>query len=101
MAKFDVIFGGEGVEIAKNRGEYGKREFQELFKYVIRFDIALLVAAIFSNGEAPLLCQFWPFFGIIGQLAALLIFSNLPKRCYLVSFIFVDNFKSITHQEGP
>ena len=89
MAKFEVIFGGEGVEIAKNGGEYGKREFQELFKYVIRFDIALLVAEIFSNKEAPLLCEFWPYFGIIGQLSVLQIFQNLPKRRYLVPFTFV------------
>ena len=50
---------GEGVEIAKNGGENGKREFQELFKYVIRFDIALLVAAIFNNRDAPILAIFW------------------------------------------
>ncbi len=80
---------GEGLEIAKNGGEYGKREFQELFKYVIRFDVALLVAAIFSNREAPFLCQFWPFFGIIGQFAALQIFQNFFKRRYLMSFTFV------------
>ena len=89
MANFDVIFPDEGEEIAENGGEYGKSEFQELFKYVIRFDIALLVAEIFSNKEAPLLCQFWPFFGIIGQLPALQIFQNLPKRRYLVPFTLV------------
>ena len=80
LANFDVIFRGEGVEIAKNGGEYGKKEFQELFKYVIRFDIALLVAEIFSNKEAPLLCQFWPLFGIIGQLPVVQICQNLHKR---------------------
>ena len=41
LANFDIIFRGEGLDIAKIGGEYGKREFQELFKYVIRFDIAL------------------------------------------------------------
>ena len=35
LANFDVIFRGEAVEIAKLGGEYGKREFQELFKYLI------------------------------------------------------------------
>ena len=63
LANFDVIFRGEGLEIAKNSGEHGKREFQQLIKYVIRFDIALLVADIFSNKEAPpfmpILAIFW------------------------------------------
>ena len=58
MANFDVIFGGEGVEIAKIGEEYGKREFQELFKYEIRFLVLLMVAEISIIKETPLFSDF-------------------------------------------
>ena len=89
LANFDVIFRGEGVEIEKNGGEYGKRDLQELFKYVIRFHISFLVGEILSKKEALHLYQFPPFFGIIGQLTSLQFFQNLPKRRHAVVLTLV------------
>jgi len=51
LANFDIIFRGEGVEIAKIGGKWGKREFQELFKYQIGFYVALMVAEILAVKE--------------------------------------------------
>jgi len=58
LANFGVISRGEGVEIAKIGGEYGKREFQELFKYQISFYVALMVAEILAVKETPLFSDF-------------------------------------------
>ena len=58
LAKFDVISRGEGVEIAKIGGKYGEREFQELFKYQIRFYVALRIAEILAVKETPLFSDF-------------------------------------------
>ena len=48
----------EEVEIAKIRGRIGKREFEELFKYYVRFSVALTVAEIFTIKETPLFSDF-------------------------------------------
>ena len=58
LAKFDVIFRGEGVEIAKISEEQGKREFQELFKYQISLYVSLLVAQISGVKGTPLFSDF-------------------------------------------
>ena len=59
------------MEIAKIGEEYGKRIFQELFKYQIRFSVVSVVAEISVIKETPLFSdfsKFWSFFGIIDQL---------------------------------
>jgi len=58
LANFDVIFRGEGVEIAKISEEQGKREFQELFKYQISLYVSLLVAQISGVKGTPLFSDF-------------------------------------------
>ena len=58
----------EGVKIAKIRGRVAKREFEELFKYYIRFSVALTVGEIFTVKETPLFSDFWLIFRIIDQL---------------------------------
>ena len=58
MVNFDVIFKGERVEIAKNGGEYGKREFQGLFKYHIRYSVAVTVVEISIIKVRPLFSDF-------------------------------------------
>ena len=58
LVNFGVIFTGEGVEIAKLGEEYGKREFQELFKYQISFYVALMVAEILAVKETPIFSDF-------------------------------------------
>ena len=55
MANFDIIFMGEGVEMAKIGEDFGKREFQELLKYQISFYVALMVAEIPAVKETPLI----------------------------------------------
>jgi len=54
LANFDVIFRGEGVKIANIGEDIGERATQELFKYQIRFAVALMVAEISTNKETPL-----------------------------------------------
>ena len=54
LANFNIIFLGEGVEIEKIVYDIGERTTQELFKYQIRFAVALMVAEISTNKETPL-----------------------------------------------
>ena len=58
LANIDVIFRDEEVEIAKIGDNIGKRATQELFKYHIKFSVALLVSEIFTVKETPLFSDF-------------------------------------------
>ena len=89
MAKFDVILSDEEVEIAKIGDDFGERTTQELFKYQIRFSVALKGAEIWTVKETPLFSDFWLIFRIIDLLEAAENFRNSPKRRYLIPFTFV------------
>ena len=54
LANLDVILRCEAVEIATIGGKLGKGEFQELFKYQIRFSVASVVSDICAVKETPL-----------------------------------------------
>ena len=58
LVNFAFIFGGEAVEIAKIGGENGKREFQGLFIYHIRYLVALLVTELLAVKEIQLFSDF-------------------------------------------
>ena len=65
---------GEGVEIAKIGDHIGERTAQELFKYQIRFSVALMVTQICTVKETSLFSDFGLIFRIIGPLGMTQIF---------------------------
>jgi len=58
LANFDVTFRVEGVEIMKIGEEYGRREFQVLFRYHVRCPVVFVVAEILAVKETPLFNDF-------------------------------------------
>ena len=59
---------GEGEEIEKIGDNNSKGATQELFKYQIRFSVALTVVEICAVKETQLFSDFWAMFCIIGPL---------------------------------
>ena len=85
LVNIDLIFRGEGVELAKIGDNEGERELQELFKYQIRFSVASLLVEILVVKETPLFSVFqliwaiWPF-GHRPTCGSPNLFQNSSKR---------------------
>ena len=74
MANLDDILRGEALQIAKIGDDFGERAAQGLFKYQIRFSVALIVTQICTVKETSLFSDFWLIFRIIGPLGMTQIF---------------------------